>query len=180
MAQQVTNGCCVYLIATESGSATKIGVAADPEKRLKDLQVGNPERLVLTFEVWAEDVDQAKELERRFHEQLSDYKIRGEWFKTDEAHAAIGIDERRSFPFCEKAYGTRWAQSPVALKEAFERSEEKRFRVERDLARATDHIWRLAREIRDLTKEAQALWTNRLDERQLAALEARWADWRNR
>ena len=54
----------------------KIGYSACPEKRLRQLQTGNPEVL------WIEAlVDGDMELETSIHAQLQDRVKRGEWFE---------------------------------------------------------------------------------------------------
>lgn len=69
---------CVYLI--EAGEYLKVGVALNPHKRIRDLQVANPEplRLVAVMEPSTHD---AATMERHIHFVLSEYRVGGEWFK---------------------------------------------------------------------------------------------------
>lgn len=54
----------------------KIGKAVDVWKRLDQLQVGNPYKLELVE--WL-----LGDVERIFHVELADLRVRGEWFKYD-------------------------------------------------------------------------------------------------
>lgn len=68
----------IYAIKVTSKDLFKIGYAADPEIRLRDLQTGNPERLILYKQVrvfWPEEV------ESLMHATLSYCRVRGEWFE---------------------------------------------------------------------------------------------------
>lgn len=66
---------CCYMIF--DGIYTKIGKSNRPKERLKDLQVGNPEELILLFyspfitEEWTK---------KKFEE----YNVRGEWYNIPE------------------------------------------------------------------------------------------------
>jgi len=65
----------IYLIrAGETGPFCKIGKADDPVARMRDLQCGNPEVLVLV-KVWPGDILEEFALRRAF----SEYHYRGEW-----------------------------------------------------------------------------------------------------
>lgn len=65
----------LYIIQSDLTGMIKIGRSKDPVKRLKQLQTGNPNKLKLiaSFEGlgWKEKV---------LHEQLSLYRLEGEWF----------------------------------------------------------------------------------------------------
>jgi hypothetical protein len=68
----------VYFICTDDGEFVKIGWAADPEKRLAQLQTGNPKRLVIVATLLGD-----RELEAEAHEffrPASDELRVGEWF----------------------------------------------------------------------------------------------------
>ena len=72
-------GCFVY--AVSSGNAIKVGLSADPEKRIKTMQVGNPYKVRLVGKLPCDTRGQAKKLERKIHEDGRKYHIRGEWFR---------------------------------------------------------------------------------------------------
>lgn len=78
----------VYAIS-DGLNAVKIGVAAEPLKRLAELQTAHARalRLIATFET-----EEAMGVERRAHAILGAKRLRGEWFAVtdDEATAAIG------------------------------------------------------------------------------------------
>jgi hypothetical protein len=59
----------------------KIGVAYNPEFRVKELQVGNPFliELITAFEI-RKDILDVFEIENKIHKELINYTIRGEWF----------------------------------------------------------------------------------------------------
>ena len=65
----------LYIIQSDNFGAIKIGRSKDPQKRLKELQTGNPNKLKLiaTFKDkgW---------LEKILHEKLAKYRLNGEWF----------------------------------------------------------------------------------------------------
>lgn len=71
--QRDGSGCSVYLI--ESKSHYKIGISTEPNARLRELNTGNAEPLVLVA-VRAGGIV----LERHLHELLDSYRYRGEWF----------------------------------------------------------------------------------------------------
>ncbi|MFH2059685.1 MAG: GIY-YIG nuclease family protein [Pseudomonadota bacterium] len=64
------------------GNSTKIGKAINISIRLKELQCGNPSRLVPIIII---DSDS----ERLFHKHFKKYKIRNEWFSLPENYAEI-------------------------------------------------------------------------------------------
>lgn len=74
----------VYVIRCEGFA--KIGIAADPDKRLIELQVGNPFDLVLALKLRS---DNARRDERILHKLLRPHHHRGEWFKVTEAFDAL-------------------------------------------------------------------------------------------
>jgi hypothetical protein len=66
----------VYFIQAEDGGPVKIGQALDPVKRLRQLQCGNPQNLVIREVILA-----AVDTEERLHGYwMSDAGMRGEWF----------------------------------------------------------------------------------------------------
>jgi hypothetical protein len=68
----------VYFILGEKTNRVKIGHAADPWKRIKDLQVGSPDTLsMLLVTSYAVDVLAA---ESYFHKRFAQNHFHGEWF----------------------------------------------------------------------------------------------------
>jgi hypothetical protein len=79
----------VYLITDDTGHY-KIGVAANVERRMRDLQASHhqPLREVGRGETW--DRQSAYALEKILHDQYTEFRVSGEWFRlTDEQVANI-------------------------------------------------------------------------------------------
>lgn len=77
---------CVYFVQAACGGPIKIGRAKDIEIRLKSLQSGNPELLVVLAVLWGSWHRE----ERQLHQQFASAHLRGEWFRpTDELLACI-------------------------------------------------------------------------------------------
>src|SRR5436853_7688747 len=70
-----------YFIQKGEYGPVKIGRAAYPSKRLRELQVANPEKLQLLCTI---DGDHEAEL----HCLFDSYRLEGEWFRYDGAVAA--------------------------------------------------------------------------------------------
>ncbi len=68
----------VYLIQSLEDSTFKIGTSKHPEKRLKQIQTGNPTKLKL-FDTYESEI--AVKIETALHHLLSHYKREGEWFE---------------------------------------------------------------------------------------------------
>lgn len=69
----------LYCIANCSGSV-KFGFSKDPEGRLRSLQTGSEESLVLLETVRVPE-GSVREYERLLHKEFAHYRTRGEWFK---------------------------------------------------------------------------------------------------
>jgi hypothetical protein len=75
----------VYVVRMETGQI-KIGMAKDPQKRLKGLQTSHPLGLeiLMVFKIdYSTYPYYVNEVELDFHEWLDEYRIRGEWFKAE-------------------------------------------------------------------------------------------------
>jgi len=66
----------VYFAVDAETLDTKIGIANDPFKRLRTLQIGSPREIVLMGTLAG-----GRELEQEIHEEFDDDWIRGEWFR---------------------------------------------------------------------------------------------------
>lgn len=75
----------VYFITTDKKGNTpiKIGVSANPESRLKELQTGNPFKLIIIKTVPCLTKNAAHALESSLHEltRVTNKKMNGEWFR---------------------------------------------------------------------------------------------------
>lgn len=85
----------VYIIT--DGTNTKIGWSKNPQKRLKQLQTGNSNKLKI-LKIY--DVPRVKE--RFLHKALFRFKIRhnGEWFKISSTDAISIVDSLLSHVLC--------------------------------------------------------------------------------
>jgi len=68
----------IYFIQGQCGGAIKIGYSKNPELRLKELQTGYPDTLVMLLMVPGNEHDEAV-----FHKMFKESRLRGEWFKPD-------------------------------------------------------------------------------------------------
>ena len=83
----------LYIIQSDVTGMIKIGRSKDPQKRLKQLQTGNPSRLKLIAsfkgEGWKEKI---------LHENLKKYRLEGEWFSYDcVGRIPEGMNEQITF-----------------------------------------------------------------------------------
>ena len=80
----------LYLCSCDDGRYLKIGVSNDPEKRLKEMQTGNPIGLDMTsaysFEGPLVSDANIGRLEGNLHIILKDYSVGGEWFEGITEH----------------------------------------------------------------------------------------------
>lgn len=67
----------IYFIRAVNTRSFKVGVASDPRKRLRELRIGSPVKLVLSRDV---ECDNAFEVEQRIHGCLKEFHSHGEWF----------------------------------------------------------------------------------------------------
>jgi len=77
----------VYVAKEEFSGRIKIGISKDPEQRIKALNTGNPEELILVTQFEAKK--KGYQSERDAHLLLKDHKIRGEWFDKDTDYTQI-------------------------------------------------------------------------------------------
>jgi hypothetical protein len=66
----------LYVIANTQRTVAKVGYSKSPERRLKQLQTGHPDKIVLLATHPGSIAD-----ERRFHDWLSPSRSSGEWFR---------------------------------------------------------------------------------------------------
>lgn len=75
----------IYVIASSPG-VVKIGYSADPQRRLRELQVGHERKLELVY-TESVDKDRAPVLEKLIHQANRHRCIHGEWFDLSHAQA---------------------------------------------------------------------------------------------
>lgn len=68
----------VYVAQEEVSGRYKVGISQDPERRIKQLNIGNPEKLVLVHAYKA--LDDGYKSERVAHGVLEENLLRSEWF----------------------------------------------------------------------------------------------------
>lgn len=67
-----------------SGNYHKIGCAKNPKKRLKQLQTGNPEKIVLVKTKELDSPQEAMFYERHFQEHYPGKRVSGEWYDLND------------------------------------------------------------------------------------------------
>jgi predicted GIY-YIG superfamily endonuclease len=67
-----------YIYVISDGDGYKIGVAKNPERRLKQLQTGNQKKLVLEF---IDYKNEPYKIEKSLHRSFHKFKTNGEWFR---------------------------------------------------------------------------------------------------
>lgn len=71
----------VYFIQSGKKGAIKIGHTRNIEKRIAELQIGNPYELFLLCTIEVDGLAKTRKLERYLHRRFSQQHIRGEWFQ---------------------------------------------------------------------------------------------------
>ncbi len=69
----------LYVIAASKNGPVKLGYSKHPDKRLKQLQTGNPEILILHHCEMVE-IDNIRRAEKELHRILGYCRLKGEWF----------------------------------------------------------------------------------------------------
>lgn len=72
----------VYFIADRNNGLVKIGVSGDMNRRLKQLQTGNP--FELEFMGWIEEDKDQFRIEKDLHQKYSRKHVFGEWYKISQ------------------------------------------------------------------------------------------------
>jgi len=69
----------VYVAKEENSGRYKIGISKNPEERIKNLNIGNPEKLILVHAYLA--TEQNNMSENLAHSVFNEHRLMGEWFK---------------------------------------------------------------------------------------------------
>ncbi len=77
----------VYVAKEEISGRIKIGISKDPEQRIKALNTGNPEELILVAQFEAKK--KGYQSEKDVHSLLKEHKVRSEWFDKDTDYTLI-------------------------------------------------------------------------------------------
>jgi hypothetical protein len=77
----------VYIFRSVNSPLYKVGHSSDPDRRLKELQTGNPFKIEEYSRLQCSDATIARSIERFIMDRLSGRKSKGgnEWFKIDES-----------------------------------------------------------------------------------------------
>jgi hypothetical protein len=98
----------VYVIQAGDDGPCKVGRSANPEKRIKELQTGSADRLVLVAfficPIWLV----AKTLEASVHVALAPFRLVGEWFRVTPEDACQMIEEQAT----KLGYGNEVKRDP--------------------------------------------------------------------
>lgn len=82
----------IYIISPDNNpNLCKIGLSKNPEKRLKQLQTGNAEKLVLKYTKEIAET-KVKTMEKTIHQTLRLYKESGEWFSISVDNAILELE----------------------------------------------------------------------------------------
>lgn len=74
----------VYMISEGEFGPIKVGVANNPNVRVKELQVGNPKPLHVAHSWAMFSRQEAFDVERRVLDEMAPYRLVGEWIQADE------------------------------------------------------------------------------------------------
>jgi predicted GIY-YIG superfamily endonuclease len=99
----------VYVIQAGDDGPCKIGVSANPERRLAQLQTGNSARLVLVALYLCQTWLIAKTLEASVHVALAPFRLMGEWFRVTPETACREIEKQAT----NLGYGSEARRDPT-------------------------------------------------------------------
>ena len=90
----------VYIIQSghKKNSPVKIGMSDDPEKRIKQLQTGNPLELRILLSIRCKSREHAFSLENTLHSLLASSNIMNEWFSMCRSRMFKTINELANDP----------------------------------------------------------------------------------
>ena len=87
---KATAPCYVYLVRAVGTTSFKIGVSSDSRKRVRDMQIGSPVKLILSRNDASVN---ALEVERLIHKRLNEHRTHGEWFSCPIEKALTVFEE---------------------------------------------------------------------------------------
>lgn len=95
----------LYIVksGTLKNAPVKIGVAVNVEKRITELQTGNPSELILMYKIPMNSRAHAYSVEARLHREFKRHCILGEWFRARVVHK-INVKELLQDRAHEKLY----------------------------------------------------------------------------
>lgn len=81
----------VYVIAAGPDGPVKVGFSGDPERRLRQLQTGHPERLRIYHRQTFDPV-RAPLMEKLIHRLMAPSRCQGEWFRYSVEDAIAEVE----------------------------------------------------------------------------------------
>lgn len=81
----------IYVIGSAADGPLKIGMSANPQARVSELQTGHASRLRVWVTFHATSRQHARAVEKAVHASLRDKRSSGEWFRVTVAEAAAAI-----------------------------------------------------------------------------------------
>ena len=80
----------IYIIGT-TRPPYKVGISKDPERRLRALQTGHPDKLQI-LHITETDITRTKMLETVIHRNLKHHRQTGEWFNVALSQLLLEIE----------------------------------------------------------------------------------------
>lgn len=115
------SGVYLYLIVAGDGkSPVKIGVASDPNARLRQLQTGNAKKLRLAASFEAKDRWIALEWESLAHKLFDADRQHGEWFSSTVSTIVEHVEHWMKDPIRQGRKPVRPGQAPATESDTFE------------------------------------------------------------
>ena len=111
MSDLTSNSCYVYVIQAASG-AVKIGIAANVQSRLSDLQSANHEKLTVVHTLGFATRRVAQAVEQAMHESYAPYSIRGEWFTVNAERVIEDMKFALEIGNAVRGYSVEFAPKP--------------------------------------------------------------------
>lgn len=90
----------IYVIASGPEGPVKVGLAIDPDRRLKEIQTGHPVRLAIFAERQVK-ASLVRQIEHECHVRLKDLRSNGEWFRIAAKRAEEVVDQVIATLGCE-------------------------------------------------------------------------------
>ena len=75
----------LYIFNRLATNSYKIGITNNITRRLREVQNGSDEPLVISAYIECQDRTMARETEREIHKLLTNGRLSGEWYRLDDA-----------------------------------------------------------------------------------------------
>ena len=180
----MSKNCFVYLI--QSGCKVKdpikVGMANNPERRIKELQTGNPVKLRTVLLIECDSRKHALRLEQTLHHMLRGHNILGEWFKPVRSNVFKAINEIANNPDYNQVKNEVGLFAPPSDEQRIEMKAQKRLqslvnvgrmeeRLRREEKEKNAHMLAMESKLTQRRKEAGILYKMILDSTEMSMLE---------